>query len=242
MNRSDFDKPRAWRESTISCITDSKLVSRGKLVASYMEMVGVSGLEMFTLMENILPSPEMFIGVEIDPVVLYRVRREALARKLGLQIVFGDFYRCCSVLAQKPNALYALPGVFVADETEQLAREGWWHKEWRMLAIAIESSIKSYGEAVVVLNSTIDRSVLSPSRHLREICDHFDRYCSAWRQLGPLIMDFSIVDDAAFGDRAPVWIGPFQVYKSEGRHLRMATLRVRFTQSTRKIYTEWRSR
>ena len=247
-NVSDFDKPDAWRESTLTCIRGSSLCHRGQVTCSYVEMLGLSGYVMFERMRGMLTSPQQFIGVEEDPAILYTARRDAERRGHGFQIALGDFYSYC---VRSAEAAFTDPlppaAIFNADETHQTSNEGWWQNRSGTIVQALEKAVAHYGDAIFVLNCSLDRSPRGQTSadQLVELARSVGTYFGKWKfdrtsLLGRDCVYAARVDDQAFGRNEPAWAGAFQIYGSGNRKLRMATLRLRFDRTRVTAYKEAR--
>lgn len=238
-DRSDFDKPPEWWERNVQFIQNSRLYSNEKITSSYVEMFGISGLKMFERLRPHLSDPKQFIGVEENVLVAYENRSRLIASALGdrFDAPYGDFFHCALAAADPVNtAPRPSAAIFNVDDTKQNSCATWWQARGPMLVAIVREALKHHPEALLILNGSLDRGEQTLTERLVEVTKHVCECFTAWRlnQVAFLGRDYCAVKDVAADcgrkkpEEKPEWAGAFQVYRSGGRSLRMATLRLKF--------------
>jgi hypothetical protein len=193
---------------------------------SWLELAGDTGDRSHALMKPHLSSPKQFILCEKDPEVFLRNRLKLfrMPAEERFEAPFGDVYQ---------NANHALdvhspaPAVFCFDTTEILGLARYWEGHGGEMRVCIQKTLEKVGCGLLILNGTIDRGDLSPSELLRAQAVHMARHFGQWIDSPRRFLDG--LEDASVDDRD--FLGPaggYDVYRSDDRVLRMATVRIRF--------------
>jgi hypothetical protein len=197
-----------------------------QLRCGYLEIFGDSGIHMYQLLSEAgaLRSKDQFIAVDQDMSVVFRHRANPeICDKLTM--VHGDAYVVASRVAHEGTV-----GFYNFDGTD-MGTPAWWDRHSRLLCEIVSKTVSRWGACMVSFNKSMDRlpQGFSPSDFLKQ---QADLSCAAllgrWGVLPKNLIEGTssvhCVDDRKWTGRA----GAYQVYRSEGRVLRMATLRLYF--------------
>jgi hypothetical protein len=251
-------KKTEWRQHHVAFMLGSKLYKAGKITHGIVSLAGdfytqdgsSSGIEQFELIEPHLVSPRQFHTCEIDPIQVFNNRRRT---EVQFDSPYADFY----VVAMR-EAQYGDPhaAIFDLDLTRQVGLQSFWSEHGAKFTKLVDTALKYAPEVVFMLNNTLDRSSADnpPETRLRvhaqEIAKAFSAFGVTPERLlgkrlgrGPFLPEAELVRYRAKGDqgRRPEndlhtgWAGAFEIYRSEGRPSRMATVRLRLTQERTAI-------
>jgi hypothetical protein len=194
-------------------------------------MLGDSGIHTYELWKPYLLTPRQFIGVDIDPCVVNRCLQGFLSRPSldRFRAVLGDAYQ----VAVQASKLPEYPaGVFLFDDMGLAGSDSWWMEHRGLLRQTVRTAIARLGACVVLINRSLERSEGGPEKALEQYAKH----------LQGVFGEYGLTTDRLLGDRSELPklfnfgsrndpegrnVGAFQVYRSEGRVTRMATIRLR---------------
>lgn len=225
-DQSEYNKPEWWDANLKWVLSQKPLFAKGKLQYKYMEMLGQSGHEMYGRMSRHLKTPKDFIGVDTS---LACIMHSAL-RKDPFRVVFRDIYAA----AASEERL----GVLNLD-TESAASDNWWDSNWRKLRGVVAQASSKCPSFVLILNHTLDqpytvRNADVLHRHAENVYKTF-RECDGkkWRIPSVDAMVRGVGDKVTLDK-----VGAFHIYRSEGRVLRMVTIRMVFNGKHRSVSIE----
>lgn len=241
-DRSDFDKPEAWRDRNLDVIKRSHLFSDGAIRCSYVEMFGNSGWKMLERLRPYLLDARQFIGVDRDAIVTYDNRRSMaeMPEKDWFEAPLDDFFHCClDVVNPENTAPRPSAAIFNIDETRQTSSARWWTDHGRSLVEIVSCALVHHPEAILLLNCSLDRNGARLDEQLKsmtvQVCEYFRKWSpERIAFLGRNYCEARAVDHR-FGWNEPTWMGAFQIYRSNARSVRMATLRLKFDTARMRV-------
>lgn len=218
-----------WRTANLAWMRAQKpLWSRdGKLSYAYMEMLGLTGNEMYDLLKPMLPKATYFHGVDRNAACLMKHVLDGVP--FGLE--HGDFFSVAFHRLQAKEVPFA---VFNFDTVES-ARLQWWRDKREVLRDILRLSASSAPVVTLIFNHVLDAgfepgmSIMERvERHARGLCETF----SGW---GLNEQTFLRGTERLKTERNVTGaLGGFELYRSEGKDLRMITIRLAFD-SRRKV-------
>jgi hypothetical protein len=236
MPNSSYQKD-PWRDRNVEFCT-TRVIKNGYLPCSYLELLGLSGFESYNKLRRYLRDPSQFIGVDKDLSVI------ATYRNLGIpgstiprpefQVVWkDDAYGWAVELSRSSQPI----GVFNFDDTIEAGSDGWygWGTNLDLIASCIApNTVRKLGSCSIFINASFGR--FDPKEHGTLLIRHANMITSAllkyrWAGSG---VDHGILigSDAELRQLESTTysgnVGCFDIYTSEGRILRMATLRLHF--------------
>ena len=204
-----------------------------KLKVAYREMLGGSGHEMFDLLDKAkaLPNSLHFEGVDNNPEVLMR---HALAiPQRSFKIIHGDFF--ASTLRRLDQQIPRL-GIVNAD-TENAIKEEWWQKHGEHLRNIVQTGSET-PDFTLILNFVLGHGGGDDATVPRQIKWYTNGISQAFRGWGGL-KDLLNGTDRIITEMPPkgggLKAGIFDVYQSEGKVVRMMTVRMSFNKRENKV-------
>lgn len=236
-----FEKPH-WRKQNLRWLLGTQRLvgppgspDSGRLLCSYVEMVGETGIEMYELLRPHLIRSSQFIAVDNDMATLTNLYLGFIEKSEAPTIVKGDIYRvakAASEMVPHPAAMFNF------DTTNVLGEGSLDDYRGSLVADAVRRAMSRMGSCSLILNHVLDRGRGSNSQRLAEHSKAISRYLTEWHLTSDRLMGDRSGAEALAEDRDYVGkIGAYDVYRSERpeagsdprpRHLRMATLRMRF--------------
>lgn len=236
---STFDKT-AWRETNVRFLESAPGLwdASGKLRYSYYELVGLTGSQMYTLLEAKLHTPKQFIGVDYMPedIMYHRFRRvpwtTALVQdgysKAESIAAYTEAQREELGISSYPVAIYGF------DDQASTGNKSWWNTEASQIQHIVAKTLAQAGCCCFMLNTTLGRGGTVGYDRRQALDEHTRRLCSAFGKWG-LKEEALLGPNRRFVDRiasAEIGaLGGYEVYKSLDRRLPMLTVRLTFTQT-----------
>jgi hypothetical protein len=228
MNLVKFNK-QPWRLRTFQSMrSESRLWDGFKLRGIYAEMTALSGHEMYLILKEhkALEKPYYFVGSDLNVKVYVELREDKERGKIPWTVAFGDIIQVVQQIIHNKDGLPV--AVLNMDGFDQVGGSKWWSETASPLVEIVEDSVRRLGSFMLILNKTLDtRTKSDPLEALRTqtalLCKVFGKrwplsHSDIVTDIPPEVANRSFVGD----------VGAFQIYKSKGRQLRMATLRLAF--------------
>lgn len=264
MSRGEYrggGKKSEWRQNQIDFILQSKLFVKGKITHSVVALLGdlynedgtASGLQQYELLKPYLEDPMLqYHACERDAFQVFK-NRSLWGGPLPFNAPHADIYVVAMEEAQRGTPTAA---IFDFDLTQQVGNQDFWYKYGQDFTRLVDTALKSAPEVVFLLNNTLDRSSREhpPETRLRQHAEEIAKRFSAFgvtperllgRRDGRVFLPKADLvrnrlDDEDQGRRPQNVlytgrVGAFEVYRSEGRPSRMATVRFRLTQNRTAI-------
>lgn len=232
---TDYRKPAWWNANLRWLLHNDRRRLRdanGKFAYHYLEMVGYSGHHMFDLMRPYLLTPKHFMGVDNDTGALMT----HVLEKRQFDIVFGDVFKVALTTAYEGKNGRVL-GVLNLDTMHGMRVE-WWMSHRTQLRGIVEAATAKCPLFSVIFNHVLDRGVdagVSLEQRLVAQAEGLSQTFSGWsglRMREDLLKDASPAwTDKGFVGRA----GVFDIYRSEDRPTRMATIRLSFDRQRKAV-------
>lgn len=236
MSEFAFDK-EDWRHKNIAWMKEAyEFFPKNKMICSYMELMGTSGVISFEMMKKYFFHPNQFVALEQEPAVFMDNCVKKKNDGYGFQLIYGDAYQIAPLLATE----YKPPvGIFNFDGMQLVGTENWWRDHKPALQAVVNKTIDVYGCCVLILNQSLDQpkgSIAERAERLRlnasKMFDCFGKWgVTSERLLGKRgyladkCLDYSFLGQA----------GAFEIYKSKDHTTRMATSRFIFRKNFAKI-------
>lgn len=228
MPNSSYQKG-PWRDRNIEFCT-TRVIQNGYMPCSYLELLGLSGVESYNRLRRYLREPSQFIGVDKDLSVIWTYRTP---RPEFLVFWRDDAYSWAVELGRSSQPV----GVFNFDDTIEAGSDGkyGWGTNLGLISSCIApDTVRKLGSCSIFINASFGR--FDPREHGTLLTKHANMIASAllkcrWVGSGvdPNILTGS---DAELRQLESINysgnVGCFDIYTSERRTLRMATLRLHF--------------
>ncbi len=246
---SHFEKD-GWRKRNLEFLRVGE-------IGTYAETVGDSGDKMYTLLKPYLKSPQQFVGFDRNRrcVYLHRITEQPWYCSYTV-----DAFWACSKLAGMSKeerleiGLSELPlNVCNFDVQRNVGNDTWWKEEGaRLPSIVDRMLIQSPRGVSVILNHTLDWNKKRPDENIPvhiALIHHTERLCGLfkdWEGATPDVIHGRQSNlEAALkntGRTSHHMVSKYEIYVGDRSRLRMATLRIRFTeQRGRRRMTLWPS-
>ena len=230
---SIFDK-NPWRSNNIRFLEGRSGLwdTEGKLKYSYYEFVGLSGSEMYRLLEERLCTPKQFIGADHDAeAIQYHRMRDVPWTTALVQDGYSKAEEMAgySATQRQPLGLAGHPvAIYGFDDYASVGTKSWWDTEASQLRQIVAKTLEQAGVCYLIINNTLDRipdRVPAVEEHTKRFCDAFGSWgLTEEMLLGPKRRFLTRVAQGELGH-----FGGYEIYRSQDRKLRMATIRLEFT-------------
>lgn len=233
---ASFDK-MPWRRRNVAFYQSVRaLWSNDILRVRLLEMAGDSITDSFSLFKGKVYDPAQLIGVDKDYKIVdkLRVAMSAAAPADRFRLVAGDAYRQAKALIAEPSP-WPL-AILVFDGTNTAGVQSWWDLYGALLADVVREVHRTAGLCALVLNHTLTHrptpnDATPADERLRAHTAMITRCFRDWGMRQDAILPARLAPRAAPGDFLGQ-LGAYDIYKSEKRALRMATLRLLFHKGT----------
>lgn len=241
----NYAKP-IWRGDNFRWLREyDRLWDGDKLKYGYLEFVGGDGKHMFHLLEQHLVDYRQFIGLDHEFAVIFKHRYGGVPW-YSVMCPRGEGYLTAETIAgldaagRRAKGLVRPTAVFNFDDTTSVDSE-WGSTTDQLRRLVSKTLEQTGGVCAVLLNYTVDRGLKEKRsadtflRHAQRVAKTFGRWGvrvedllgSKCKYLGPL------AETSTLGV-----FGGYQLYRSEGRPNRMATIRLQWQRSDKAIV--WR--
>lgn len=230
----NFDKC-GWRDRNFQWLRKEKALWKGdKFAYRYMEMIGLSGVQMYQLLRPYLPSSLFFSGVDTDETIIM----SHLLDKVPFPLTYGDIFAAALHMLQTKEGPKL--GVLNCDTTNGI-RPQWWDRKLEPLRRIVDLGTASCPKFCLILNHTLDRGGLPQTKtidRLRTERDGILQVFTGWNLTTKDFAGMEVASQPGFAPRSeeePTWAGPFEVYHSRNKTVRMVTLRMAFDRARKRI-------
>ena len=207
------------RLNNIKVVKNSNLIEDDKLICSWCELMGASGLETLKLLqqENIFND---FVGVDFDEKFIAEYKKQYP----NFQWVAGNLF---DVISQLKNV-----GVLNLDIYGNIGYDKDFN-DLRYLLPLIKSGVDTFGEFILFYNKDLDgvrRHRENPGEilryHTERICEVFDNYLPGRKFNANDILPGDV--EKEINNNKTGIFGAYEIYKGKNKGHRLANLRLIF--------------
>ena len=213
------DSKQQSRINNFNVVLNSNLVKDNKLICSWCELMGASGIETLSLVNDVL-KPNGFIGIDLDSNNIADIK----SKRPDLQWLSGNIWNFIPSLNDV--------GILNLDIYGNVGYE----KDYRDLSRIkrlITKSVNEFGEFILFYNKDLDGVVRQGKKigeslryHTNQICDVFDEFLPN-RKFNALTLLPSGSEKEIDNDFVGL-IGAYEIYRGKSNGHRMANLRLIF--------------
>ena len=233
-----YHKPK-WRNRNIEFYEKRGVIRDGYFPCSYLELLGDSGIESYRLLQSYFRDPCHFIGVDQELGVIASYRglpnpQHDPIEKPEFQVVWRTNAYSWAVDLCKSDQFQPPIGVFNFDDTIRAGNQGRWGTNLGLIASLIARvTVKRLGSCSVLLNATLDSpDHMDPVGLLIDHANMISTYLRLYKWSGIDAIKLTGSDAELRQLESPQYtgnVGSFDIYKSDHRILRMATIRLHFS-------------
>ena len=212
---------QSTRQNNISVVEQSNLIIDNKLCCSWCEIMGASGMETLTILEEKeLLNPGSFIGIDLDKDRISNFR----SQRPDLQWFANNIF---DILPQLNDV-----GVLNLDIYGKVGYDKDYY-DLSLIKVLITKSIKKLGEFILFYNKDLDATARQKIKRGDALRYHSDRICEVFKDYLPNRQFDSLnllpknaeekIENGFVGQ-----IGAYEIYKGKTNGHRMANLRIIF--------------